>query len=74
MPDQRPPRPVATIVKRIALFLVIMVAAFVAIYEVAVYLLGGAHDAIVTAAAALSALLASVINDRIWSKLQRGAG
>jgi hypothetical protein len=72
IPHQRPPRPTAATVKRIALFLVIMVAAFAAIYELAVYLLG-AHDALVTAAAALSALLASVINDKIWNKLQRDA-
>ncbi|HEX2726889.1 MAG TPA: hypothetical protein VHN20_13810 [Beijerinckiaceae bacterium] len=70
-PDQRPPHPAAAAVKKVALFLAIMIAAFVVMYEIAVYLLGSGNDVIVTAVAALSALLASMINDRVWRNVQR---
>ncbi|HEY7382932.1 MAG TPA: hypothetical protein VH743_04610 [Beijerinckiaceae bacterium] len=53
--------------KRMALFAAIMVTTFVVSYEIAVRLFGH-HDVILMMIAVASAVLASVVNDKIWSK------
>ena len=65
--DQGPRGASALAVKRVVLFATIMLTSFVLLYEIAARLFGH-HYVMLMVIVVSSAVLASVVNDKVWSR------